>query len=114
VPGDALALTALIGLTRLVLERCNASVGDLEATAIAYSCKQLRHLDLQRCALGSMGCLAVVAHLQHLQELRLEGSGRVTVRGLNLLTQLQDLQQLRVDLNDEVTAGVIQSILSAH
>jgi hypothetical protein len=114
VPGDALALTALTGLTRLVLERCNASVGDLEATAIAYSCKQLRHLGLQRCALGSMACLAVVVDLQHLQELRLEGSGRVTVRGLNLLTQLQDLQQLRVALNDEVTAGVIQSISSAH
>jgi hypothetical protein len=38
VPGDALALTALTGLTRLVLSDASAGVGDLAATAIASSC----------------------------------------------------------------------------
>jgi hypothetical protein len=67
VPGDALALTALTGLTRLVLEGCGAAVGDLEATAIATSCRGLHHLDLRRCELGRKGCLALVAQLPRLQ-----------------------------------------------
>uniref|UniRef100_A0A383VAA8 F-box domain-containing protein n=1 Tax=Tetradesmus obliquus TaxID=3088 RepID=A0A383VAA8_TETOB len=54
VPGDALALTALTGLTRLGVRDVGAGVGDLAATAIASSCQQLRHLDLTNCELGGI------------------------------------------------------------
>jgi hypothetical protein len=112
--GDALALTALTGLTRLVLAHAGACVGDLAATAIAGSCKQLRHLDLQRCRLGSsMACLANICHLSQLTELRLEGNAGLTQQGLMLLTGLKQLQQLGVDSTADITDGVINSFWAA-
>ncbi|KAF6254173.1 hypothetical protein COO60DRAFT_1666203 [Scenedesmus sp. NREL 46B-D3] len=71
VPGDALALTALTGLTCLALAHAGAGVGDEAAAALAGSCRQLRHLDLGYCSLVSMACLANVAHLTQLTTLRL-------------------------------------------
>jgi hypothetical protein len=70
VTEDAQALSVLTGLTRLVLDGIGRGVGDVPATAIACSLKQLRHLDLQNCALGSMHCLAVIGRLTKLTELR--------------------------------------------
>uniref|UniRef100_A0A383VB07 Uncharacterized protein n=1 Tax=Tetradesmus obliquus TaxID=3088 RepID=A0A383VB07_TETOB len=108
VPGDALALTALTGLTRLELKGTGAGVGDLAATAIASSCQQLRHLDLSSCELGSMVCLAVVRSLTQLTELQLEGNSGLTQQGLMLLTGLKQLRYLGVTKNLEVTHQVLQ------
>jgi hypothetical protein len=124
VPGDALALTALTGLTRLGLHlgalgctwvHLGAGVGDLAATALASSCKQLRHLDLSRCDvhLSSMACLAAIAQLTQLTELRLERNDGLTQQGLMLLTGLKQLQTLSVDRNAEVTAEVVDSFWAA-
>jgi hypothetical protein len=109
VPGDALALTALTGLTSLQLASVGDGVGDIAATAIAGSCKQLCHLDLRDCGLLSMGCLASVRHLTQLEELLLEENDamRLTQQGLMLLTGLTRLQQLAVDRNAEVTDEVV-------
>lgn len=114
-PGDALALTALTGLARLELSNVRDGVGELAATAIASSCRQLRHLDLRACDLGSMGCLAVVRHLTQLRALDLRGNGKLTQQGLMLLTRLKQLQQLRVDTdnNAEVTDQLLQSFWAA-
>jgi hypothetical protein len=114
VPGDALALTALTGLTRLGLHLA-AGVGDLAATAIASRCKQLLHLDLSSCDvdLSSMACLAAIAQLTQLTELRLEQNDGLTRQGLVLLTGLKQLQTLSVDRNAEVTAAVVDSLWAA-
>ncbi|KAF6263254.1 hypothetical protein COO60DRAFT_486948 [Scenedesmus sp. NREL 46B-D3] len=107
VRGDALALSALTGLTRLVLEGARQGVGSLAATAIAGSCMQLHHLELRDCNLGSMASLANVRHLTQLTELRLEGNSGLTQQGLMLLTGLKRLQLLGVDTNAEVTDEVV-------
>ncbi|KAF6253414.1 hypothetical protein COO60DRAFT_1643165 [Scenedesmus sp. NREL 46B-D3] len=96
-PGDALALTALTGLTRLVLKYNGAGVGDEAATALAGSCQQLRHLDVSYCSLVSMACLANVAHLPQLTELTLGGNSGLTQQGLMLLTGLKQLKHLSFD-----------------
>jgi hypothetical protein len=108
VPGDALALTALTGLTCLDLQGVGAGVGDIAATAIAGSCKQLCHLDLRYCGLLSMGCLANVRHLTQLTGLRLEGNSGLTQQGLMQLTGLSRLLVFGVDRNAEVTNRVVK------
>jgi hypothetical protein len=113
VPDDALALTALTGLTRLVLDRAYAAVNDSIATALACNLRQLQHLDLRRCNLGHMACLAAIAQLTQLTELRLEDNDLVTRQGLMLLTGLKQLQRLGVDKNAEVTAAVLEGFWSA-
>jgi Leucine-rich repeat (LRR) protein len=94
VPGhhrsDALALTSLTGLTRLVLANSRAAVDDHAATALAAN---LRQLDLSGCDLGDMACLAAIGQtLTQLTGLQLRGSGDVTRAGLMQLTKLQRLQ----------------------
>jgi hypothetical protein len=112
-PGDALALTALTGLTKLELQWLCDGVGDLAAAAIAGSCKQLCHLDVQDCSLGSMACLASVLHLTQLTELCLQGNSGLTQQGLMLLTGLTRLQQLSVDRTAEITDEVVDSFWAA-
>lgn len=90
VPGDALALTALTGLTHLHLE-AEDGVDDVVASALACSLKQLRHLDLSCCELGSMACMATIGHLSQLTALKLIRVAGVTERGLMLLTRLSSL-----------------------
>jgi hypothetical protein len=102
--GDAIKLTALTGLTHLVLGGLGQGVGELAANALACSLKQLRHLDLQDCELGSMSCLAAIAHLPQLTELRLEGNPGLTRQGLMLLTGLRNLQKLGADADKFMTA----------
>jgi hypothetical protein len=103
LPGVAQALTDLTNLTRLSLEGCGDAVGDLAATAIALSCKELQHRDLRSCNLRSLECLAVMAQLRRLQELRLEGNEGFTVQGLELLSQHSSLQVLGFAQNSVVT-----------
>jgi hypothetical protein len=77
--GEALALTALTGLTRLVLADAGAAVDDHAATSLASNLRQLRHLDLSRCDLGDMVCVEAIGQtLTQLTELQLRGSGRMT------------------------------------
>jgi hypothetical protein len=115
LPGDALALTALTGLTRLELRSVGAGVGDQAATVIASSCKQLQHLDLSYCELGGVGCLAVVHYLTQLTGLRLQGNDAVTQQSLNsrirmMLTGLEQLQQLGVDMSEQVADDIMDRL----
>jgi hypothetical protein len=112
-PGDALALTALTGLTSLVLARLGSGVGDEAATAIAGSCKQLRHLDLCDCELGSMECLTNIRNLTQLTHLQLRGNAALTQQQLMLLTGLTRLQQLGVDRTADINDGVMDSFWAA-
>jgi hypothetical protein len=109
VPGGALALTALTGLTRLELGDACDGVGDFAATAIAGSCKQLFHLDLRDCGLLSTGCLANVRHLTQLTELQLDHNHRMRLsqQALMQLTGLTRLQTVAIDRNTEVTNEVV-------
>jgi Leucine-rich repeat (LRR) protein len=107
VAGDALALTALTGLTRLVLAGAYEGVGDAVATPLASSLRQLQHLDLQACELSSFECLAAVGQLTGLTELRLNGNSAVTEQQLMLLTGLSQLQQLGFDRSEEITTAVM-------
>jgi hypothetical protein len=112
-PGDALALTALTGLTSLVLARVGSGVGDEAAAAIAGSCRQLRHLDLYDCDLVSMECLSNIRHLTQLTQLQLRGNVGLTQQQLTLLSGLTCLQQLGVDRTAEITEGVVDSFWAA-
>jgi hypothetical protein len=103
----------LTDLTRLVLDELGDGVGDLAATALACNRRQLKHLDLQRCSLGSMACLAAIAQLTGLTELQLEDNDGLTRQGLLLLTGLTRLQQLGVDRNADVTDEVVDSFWAA-
>jgi hypothetical protein len=107
-----LALTALTGLTELILECETGGVSDLAASALACSLKQLRHLDVSRCDMSSMVCLAAVGHLTQLTTLRLPGSG-LTQQGLMLLTRLSQLQELTVHGNEEVTDELVEQFWAA-
>ena len=78
VPGDALALSALTGLTRLVLAGVGDGVGDVAAAAVAHSCRQLRQLDLSECSMGSAACLAEIGRLTQLTQLQLQSNVGVT------------------------------------
>lgn len=112
VPGDVLALTALTGLTRLVLAGMGDSVGDEAAAALARSCKQLQHMDLSKCSLDSGACLAEIGRLTQLTQLQLEGNAGITCQGLMQLTGLVKLQQLYVDGND-VTDDALRGFWAA-
>jgi hypothetical protein len=108
-PGDALALTALTGLTCLVLNGVRDGVGDGAAVGVARSLTQLQQLELRRCSidLGSSEYLLAVGQLRQLTALLLEGNSGLTQQGLMLLTGLRDLQRLAVDKSEEVTDEVI-------
>uniref|UniRef100_A0A383WJR7 Receptor-type protein kinase n=1 Tax=Tetradesmus obliquus TaxID=3088 RepID=A0A383WJR7_TETOB len=100
LPGGWLqALSVITGLTRLVLASAGDghSLGDDAAAALARSCRQLRHLDLNECNLGSGAWLDEVRRLTQLTQLQLQGNAGVTRQGLMQLTGLRQLQQLGVD-----------------
>jgi hypothetical protein len=68
-PGDAMALTALTGLTRLSLRGIGHGLGNAAAVALARSLTQLSCLDIQ--AARSAEVAAAVADLTQLTKLRL-------------------------------------------
>jgi hypothetical protein len=110
-PGDAQALSTLTGLTRLVLHGAGQGVDDVAATALACCLRQLRHLDLSGCDLGSMACLAAIGQLVQLTALRLSShseASELTERGLMLLTGLSCLQQLDIIGNATVSHEALQ------
>jgi hypothetical protein len=114
--GDALALTALTGLTSLIMTSHGSALGNLEANALACNLQQLCHLDLSNNELGSMVCLAAVARLTQLTELVLydgDGLNELTQRGVMMLTGLSRLQKLGVGISDKVTAQVLQRFWAA-
>jgi hypothetical protein len=100
-PGDALWLTALTNLTRLVLFNMRDGVGDAAAAAIAHNLTQLRHLDLRWCELGMGGgeLAEAVQQLVQLTELRLEGNSQLSRDGLNSLLQLPNESLVRVTMD---------------
>jgi hypothetical protein len=119
-PGDAKALTALTGLTRLWLDELGSAVDDAAAAALACCLTQLRDLDLGGCALGSMTCLAAIAQLVHLTSLNIDDwhsdyrcDSKLTREGLMLLTGLTQLQKLQLCRNDEVTDEVVEEFWAA-
>jgi hypothetical protein len=98
VRGDALALTALTCLTRLVLDGAQHGVGTAVASALARSLQQLQSLDLGFCKLqlGSaegVVCLEAIGHLTQLTSLRLWGNEGLTQHGLMQLTGLSRLKR---------------------
>jgi hypothetical protein len=101
-PGDALQLTALTNLTRLVLSNMHDGVGDAAAAAIASNLTQLRHLDLSWCELGrDGGDLAEVEKLVHLTELRLEGNSQLSRDALNSVLCLPTDRSVMVGLDKQ-------------
>uniref|UniRef100_A0A383W844 Uncharacterized protein n=1 Tax=Tetradesmus obliquus TaxID=3088 RepID=A0A383W844_TETOB len=116
VPGDALALTALTGLTRLQLYNMGNGMGDAAATALARSLQHLSCFNLIKCSvdLGSTAFLAAVGQLKQLTYLCLQHSGsELTLHGLMQLTGLSRLQQLIVDKNADVTDAVLHGFKAA-
>uniref|UniRef100_A0A383W8V2 F-box domain-containing protein n=1 Tax=Tetradesmus obliquus TaxID=3088 RepID=A0A383W8V2_TETOB len=108
-PGDALALTALTGLTGLVL-RYMHGMGDItaitpEAIALTCSLNHLQHLDLNSCRidLSNPAFLASVGQLKQLTYLSLECNSGLTQQCLMQLTGLSRLQQLKIDKYASVT-----------
>jgi hypothetical protein len=95
---DALALTALTGLTRLDLWGAQHGVGTEVATALALNLKQLQSLDLGYCDLqldsaeGS-ACLEAIGGLTQLTQLGLADCEGLTQHGLMQLTGLSRLQK---------------------
>lgn len=112
-----LALTALTGLTSLVLSRLYDGVGEVEATAIAHSLTQLQDLTLFGCgfSLRSTELLAAVGELKQLTYLQLDCSFNydfgITPQGLMQLTGLSRLQQL--DSSVGVTDALMDSLWAA-
>jgi hypothetical protein len=106
---DALALTALTNLTRLVLHDDADGVTDMTASALACSLKQLRVLDLSSKhpgnsrRLGSMVCLAAIGHLSQLTSLILGGAQGLTRQGFMLLLPAPRLRTVVLKFNEEVT-----------
>jgi hypothetical protein len=114
--GDVLALTALTGLTRLVLQGVGSGVGDLAATALACSLRQLQHLDLRDCKLGDMACTAAIAYLTQLTQLQLQGvDDQVSEQALMLLTGLKRLQEFELNPGaDTLSAAAITRFWAAQ
>jgi hypothetical protein len=108
LPGDVLALTALTGLTRLVMNHVHEGMSDLAATALACNLRQLQHLELKACSLGDMACLAAIAQLTQLTNLELQENAGITAQGLMLLTGLKQLRFLEVTNNASVTDEVLR------
>jgi hypothetical protein len=113
--GDALALTALTGLTYLGLHSCGTWLTDTKVTALACCLKQLRHLDVSDCDLGAMACIGAIAHLPALTCLRFARVSRLGCKGLTrenllMLTRLSYMQCLEVDRSAEVTDEVVDSL----
>uniref|UniRef100_A0A383WAD4 Uncharacterized protein n=1 Tax=Tetradesmus obliquus TaxID=3088 RepID=A0A383WAD4_TETOB len=113
VAGDVCMLTALTGLTHLALPHGHGSVGDDRAAKLACCLKQLCHLNLDACCIGSMVCLGPIADLQQLTALHLDSNPGVTQQGLMLLTRLSRLQRLDVCRNAEVTDAAVKHFWSA-
>jgi hypothetical protein len=97
--GNALALTALTRLTRLVLAGVEHGVGTAVATALACTQQRLQCLDLSHCSLqlGTadwLACLEAVGCLTRLTWLRLRGNAGLTKHGLMQLTGLSRLEHM--------------------
>jgi hypothetical protein len=114
VPGDALELTALTGLTKLVLRCAEDGVDQEAAVGIARSLKQLRHLDLSRCDMyADKQFVKAVARLPQLTELQMRGSGWLRQEQLMKLTKLRQLQHLGCDWAPDVTDEAVESFWAA-
>jgi hypothetical protein len=109
VPGDAIALTALTGLTRLNLGNARDGVGQAAAVALARSLSDLEDLALRNCNidLGSLEVMTAIGQLGKLRHLVLQGNSGLMEQGLMQLTGLSHLQRLLVDTNAEVTDQVL-------
>jgi hypothetical protein len=96
--GDALALTALTSLTRLVLDGAEHGVGTAVTTALALNLQQLQSLHFGGCCLqlGSaegVACLEAIGRLTQLTQLSFWGAEGLTQHGLMQLTGLSRLQR---------------------
>jgi hypothetical protein len=108
VPGDALALSALTGLTRLAVLDTERGLDTAAASAIAGSLKQLRHLELHcpEVDLSSSELLAALGQLTQLTALHLKHNVRMKSQELMQLTGLRRLKKLQVDKTEGFTFKV--------
>jgi hypothetical protein len=116
VPGDALALTALTGLTCLTLRHIHMQDGvDTAAVcALAGSLKQLRCLELSICGFDfSSELLSALRQLMQLTELRLSSNSTLTQQALMQLTGLTKLKKLCVEGCQGVTGEVVCAFWAA-
>jgi hypothetical protein len=113
VPGDALALTALTGLTYLAIRlRESEGVGDAVATVLAQQCQHLQFLGLEHCGVHSVDCMAAIGRLVQLTQLRLERNSGITQQGLMQLTGLSNLRRLALLDSEHVTQQMVQQCLA--
>jgi hypothetical protein len=111
-PFDALALTALTGLTHLDLAGSSSLVATDSATALARSLTRLRHLDMGECSpifLGSTQLMLALGQLTQLTfvNIRQWYDSQLTVGGLMQLTGLRHLEGLEVSRSPEITKEVL-------
>jgi Leucine-rich repeat (LRR) protein len=102
--GDALALTALTRLTRLVVARVRHGVGTTVSTALACSLPQLQSLDLSYCCLRlgtaeGFACLQAIGRLTQLTWLSIKGNEGLTQHGLMQLTGLSRVNQAGCEIH---------------
>jgi hypothetical protein len=117
-PFDALALTALTGLTHLDLAGSSSLVATDSATALAHSLTRLRHLDMGECSpifLGSTQLMLALGQLTQLTfvNIRQWYDSQLTVGGLMQLTGLRHLEGLEVSRSPEITKEVLGVFLAA-
>jgi hypothetical protein len=121
--GDALALTALTGLTRLHLESAHAGLGTYVARALSSSLTELLDLTVDLCDvdLDDAEFLAGLGRLTQLTGLKLHAdhyTNKLTRQGLMQLTGLRRLQELHVQKDDtylpsEMTEEVLAEFWAA-
>jgi hypothetical protein len=97
-PNSGRWLAGFTALTRLDFRKGGNYTTDSVVTEVARSCKQLQHLNLQKCrVVQGVKCMAEVAQLKQLTELqleRIEFFGGMPQQALMQLTGLSRLQRL--------------------
>jgi hypothetical protein len=108
--GDALALTALTGLTRLELDDVSHGVNTAAACLLASSLTQLRDLAFGMYCdvdMTSAEFLDALGQLTQLTRLKLYANQKLTQQGLMQLTGLSRLQDLQVPMSGPFSSSEI-------
>lgn len=109
---DLLQLTALTGLTRLIV---SGATGCTETVAVPLAChlQQLRHLALRFCDLQSDACLPAIGALSHLTYLDLSGHKELRDGDVRQLVPARALSVLKYKetFTDDAVASYWSNVL---